>query len=51
MLPVLRRLGGFSMSHFVVAVLSHTPEDVGTLLAPYCESTEDPEYLEFEEAS
>ena len=39
------------MSHFVVAVLSHTPEDVGTLLAPYCESTEDPEYLEFEEAS
>lgn len=35
------------MSHFVVAVLSHTPEDVEKLLAPYCESTDDPEYLEF----
>lgn len=39
------------MSHFTVAVLSRTPEDVEILLAPYCESTEDPEYLEFEVAS
>lgn len=35
------------MSHFVVAVLSHSPEDVENLLAPFCESTDDPEYLEF----
>ena len=39
------------MSHFSVAVLSHTPDDVEDLLAPYCESPENPEYLEFKEAS
>lgn len=39
------------MSHFSVAVLSHTPDDVEDLLAPFFESTENPEYLEFEVAS
>ncbi len=35
------------MSHFTVAVLSYSPEDVESLLAPFCESTDNPEYLEF----
>lgn len=39
------------MSHFSVAVFSYTPDDVEDLLAPYCESPENPEYLEFKEAS
>lgn len=39
------------MSHFSVAVFSYTPDDVEDLLAPYCESPENPEYLEFKVAS
>ena len=38
------------MSHFPVAVLSHAPQDVETLLAPFDESTRDPAYVEFEAA-
>lgn len=38
------------MSHFSVAVLSHDPEEVEDLLAPYCESTDDPKYLDIEVA-
>ena len=38
------------MSHFSVAVLSYAPDDVEKLLEPFCESSENPEYLEFEEA-
>lgn len=34
------------MSHFSVAVLSHCPEEVDELLAPFCECTDDPAYLE-----
>ena len=38
------------MSHFSVAVLSHAPQDVETLLAPFDESTCNPAYVEFEAA-
>lgn len=38
------------MSHFSVAVLSNSPEDVEDLLAPYCESTDDPKCLDIETA-
>ena len=34
------------MSHFVVAVLSHQPEDVEALLEPFCECPDDAKYLE-----
>lgn len=39
------------MSHFTVTVLSYSPGDVEDLLAPFCESTDNPDYLEFETAS
>ena len=34
------------MSHFNVAVLSHSPEDVEELLAPFCEDPSSDDYLE-----
>jgi hypothetical protein len=36
------------MSHFTVAVLSNSRHDIESLLAPYNEQTEDPQYQEFE---
>lgn len=39
------------MSHFTVAVFSHKPEEVETLLAPYEEEPENPEYIKFTPSS